>query len=138
MARIRGTLVIVISLSFAFTLSFSFGFWGFFQANVADPILDPRVEISSLGFSERECEPVYFLWFIPNGEHRIVVADLILANEGATDGRAVVVFTVDGAQVDDHAFYIAAGQEESKTYQFQAGDCDDHIYSAYLGDVVRA
>lgn len=138
MARGGVTLVVVISVTMAFTLSFSFGLWQFLQRNVADPILGPLVRIGSLSFSEGQCETEYILWVIPSGEHRIVIADFVLENEGLTDGKATLVFTVDGQIVGDHTFYIAAGQDEAKTHRFHAGDCAGHTYSAYIGDVVRA
>ena len=103
---------------------------------ITGPMLDPRVQITSLEFSPGACQTDYFLWF-RTGEHRTVMAAFDLSNEGLSAGEVTVFFTVDGAKVDEAKFFIGAGQRETKTWQFQIGDCKEHLYGAYLADVQR-
>jgi len=122
-------IVIVISV----TLVLGVGAWSL-VASVTAPILEPKVKITEMHFSPGSCQGEYFL-FWRTGEHRMVQATFSLSNTGLSAGEAAVVFTVDGAKIDQADFFIGAGQAEGKTWQFTVGDCAGHEYGAYLGDV---
>jgi len=105
------------------------GAWAIVGA-ITGPILEPRVQMTSLEFSPGTCEGDYVLWFRA-GEHRTVMATFVLTNEGLSAGEATVYFTLDGAKVDEAKFSIGAGQMETKTWRFRVDDCRGHLYGAY-------
>jgi len=104
---------------------------------VAEPFLEPHVQIISQNFVEGQSQPEYFLW-IKKGEHRPVFADFSLSNDSVSAGRVTIVFTADGKEVTRHDFFIGAGQTEKKTYQFSVNGSESHQYSLYIDDVSRA